>query len=169
METGEAPNPPFIITYRSAITTHVSHSIPLFCFQVLVAQIGNVLGLKDVDSGIDDFRSTNSLSFDQFRFYLCKEVSTFTALHKRYFFQLFPRFSALKTVSLECGFFAPSLVFHLLSIWRGKWASATRYLQARGRGTKLSGSRHFRRGYCLLRPITGAPPCRHKKRGRGGG
>ncbi len=44
-------------------------------FQVLVAQIGNVLGLKDVDRGIDDYRSTASLSYDEFRFYLSKEVS----------------------------------------------------------------------------------------------
>ncbi len=45
-------------------------------FQVLVAQIGNVLGLSDVDNGLDDYRSTSSLTYDQFRFYLSKEVRT---------------------------------------------------------------------------------------------
>jgi len=42
---------------------------------VLTAQIGNVLELEDVDKGLDDFRSTQSLSFDQYRFYLSKEVN----------------------------------------------------------------------------------------------
>ncbi len=43
--------------------------------QTLIAQIGNVLDLQDVDNGLDDYRSTPSLSFDQFRFYLFKEAS----------------------------------------------------------------------------------------------
>ena len=49
--------------------------IPFFCvFQTLTAQIGNVLDLQDVDKGIDDYRSTPNLTFDQYRYYLFKEV-----------------------------------------------------------------------------------------------
>ncbi len=37
-----------------------------------------MLELEDVDNGLDDYRSTNNLSFDQYRYYLFKEV--FSAL-----------------------------------------------------------------------------------------
>jgi hypothetical protein len=37
--------------------------------------LGTILELEDVDRGLDDYRSTNSLSFDQYRYYLFKEVS----------------------------------------------------------------------------------------------
>jgi hypothetical protein len=43
--------------------------------QSLTAQIGAVVDLADVDKGLDDYRSTNSLSYDQYRYYLFKEVS----------------------------------------------------------------------------------------------
>ena len=46
----------------------------LFFFQTLTAEIGSVLELKDVDKGIDDYRSTPHLTFDQYRYYLSKEV-----------------------------------------------------------------------------------------------
>jgi len=46
--------------------------------KTLTAEIGNVLELKDVDKGIDDYRSTPHLTFDQYRYYLSKEV--FSAL-----------------------------------------------------------------------------------------
>ena len=167
METGEAPNPPFIITYRSAITTHVSHSIPLFCFQVLVAQIGNVLGLKDVDSGIDDFRSTNSLSFDQFRFYLCKEVSTLSALHKRDFFQLFPRFSALKTVSLECGFFCPLPRFLSPIYLAEKMGIGHAISPGKGEGHQIKWKPPFPTRLLPTSPDNWGAPLQAQKRGRG--
>jgi hypothetical protein len=50
--------------------------IPMFqhFFQTLTAEIGNVLELKDVDKGIDDYKSTPHLTFDQYRYYLSKEV-----------------------------------------------------------------------------------------------
>ena len=46
-----------------------------FSLQTLTAEIGNVLELKDVDKGIDDYRSTPHLTFDQYRYYLSKEVN----------------------------------------------------------------------------------------------
>ncbi len=46
-------------------------------FQALTAEIGSVLELKDVDKGIDDYRSTPHLTFDQYRYYLSKEESNF--------------------------------------------------------------------------------------------
>ena len=48
-----------------------------FLFQALTAQIGNVLELKDVEKGIDDYLSTPHLTFDQYRYYLFKEVETY--------------------------------------------------------------------------------------------
>lgn len=46
--------------------------------KTFTALIGNVLDLKDVDNGIDDYRSTAYLTFEQYRYYLFKEV--FSAL-----------------------------------------------------------------------------------------
>ena len=44
-------------------------------FQNLTLQIGKVLELEDVDNGLDDYRSTSNLTFEQYRYYLFKEVS----------------------------------------------------------------------------------------------
>ena len=49
-------------------------TLTLISFQTLIAQIGQALDLEDVDNGLDDYRSTNTLTFEQFRFYLFKEV-----------------------------------------------------------------------------------------------
>ena len=43
-------------------------------FQNLTLQIGKVLELEDVDNGLDDYRSTSNLTFEQYRYYLFKEV-----------------------------------------------------------------------------------------------
>ena len=40
----------------------------------MTLQIGKVLELEDVDNGLDDYRSTSNLTFDQYRYYLFKEV-----------------------------------------------------------------------------------------------
>ena len=50
----------------------------LFLFQALTAEIGKILELDDVDKGLDDYRSTEYLNFEQYRYYLFKEV--FSAL-----------------------------------------------------------------------------------------
>eukprot|EP00095_Tigriopus_kingsejongensis_P012626 maker-scaffold407_size180809-snap-gene-0.29 protein:Tk12626 transcript:maker-scaffold407_size180809-snap-gene-0.29-mRNA-1 annotation:"differentially expressed in fdcp 6-like protein" len=42
--------------------------------KTLTSQIGAALELEDVANGLEDYRSTPSLSFDQYRFYLFKEV-----------------------------------------------------------------------------------------------
>lgn len=47
-------------------------------FQTLTSQIGTALDLEHVEYGLEDYRSTNNLSFDQYRYYLFKEV--FSAL-----------------------------------------------------------------------------------------
>ena len=49
-----------------------------FFLQLLTAEIGKILDLQDVDKGLDDYRSTSFLSFEQYRYYLFKEV--FSAL-----------------------------------------------------------------------------------------
>ena len=46
----------------------------LLHFQTLTSQIGKILELEDVDNGIDDYRSTTFLTFEQYRYYLFKEV-----------------------------------------------------------------------------------------------
>jgi hypothetical protein len=46
--------------------------------QTLTAEIGKILELQDVDNGLDDYRSTTYLTFEQYRYYLFKEV--FSAL-----------------------------------------------------------------------------------------
>ena len=51
------------------LTTHC------FLFQSLTAQIGTVLEIQNVENGIDEYRSTAYLTFDQYRYYLFKEVS----------------------------------------------------------------------------------------------
>ena len=40
----------------------------------MTLQIGKVLELEDVDNGLDDYRSTSNLTFEQYRYYLFKEV-----------------------------------------------------------------------------------------------
>lgn len=45
-----------------------------YFFQTLTSQIGKIVELEDVDKGIDDYRSTQSLTFEQYRYYLFKEV-----------------------------------------------------------------------------------------------
>lgn len=50
------------------------------CFQVLTANIGTLLDLYGVEKGLDHFRSSQELSFDEFRYYLQHEV--FTSLPK---------------------------------------------------------------------------------------
>ena len=49
-----------------------------FFFQNLTSDIGKILDLQDVENGLDDYRSTAYLTFEQYRYYLFKEV--FTAL-----------------------------------------------------------------------------------------
>jgi len=44
----------------------------------LTADIGKILELDDVDKGLDDYRSTSYLTFEQYRYYMFKEV--FSAL-----------------------------------------------------------------------------------------
>ena len=56
------------------ISIRVSPFYFLIFFQTLTSEIGTVLELKDVDKGIDDYRSTPHLTFDQYRYYLSKEV-----------------------------------------------------------------------------------------------
>lgn len=46
--------------------------------KLLTAEIGKILDLQDVDKGLDDYRSTSYLNFEQYRYYLFKEV--FSAL-----------------------------------------------------------------------------------------
>jgi hypothetical protein len=46
--------------------------------KTLTAEIGKILELQDVDNGLDDYRSTTYLTFEQYRYYLFKEV--FSAL-----------------------------------------------------------------------------------------
>ena len=46
--------------------------------QDLTDKIGKILDLQDVDKGLDDYRSTSYLTFEQYRYYLFKEV--FSAL-----------------------------------------------------------------------------------------
>lgn len=60
--------------------THALESTPnvLFSFQrsqVLTANIGTLMDLYGVEKGLDDYRSTQSLTFDQFLYYLQREVS----------------------------------------------------------------------------------------------
>ena len=50
----------------------------LFFLQNLTSDIGKILDLQDVENGLDDYRSTAYLTFEQYRYYLFKEV--FTAL-----------------------------------------------------------------------------------------
>ena len=49
-----------------------------FIFQNFTSDIGKILELQDVENGLDDYRSTSYLSFEQYRYYLFKEV--FSAL-----------------------------------------------------------------------------------------
>ena len=49
-----------------------------FIFQNFTSDIGKILELQDVENGLDDYRSTAYLSFEQYRYYLFKEV--FSAL-----------------------------------------------------------------------------------------
>ena len=49
-----------------------------FFLQDLTDKIGKILDLQDVDKGLDDYRSTSYLTFEQYRYYLFKEV--FSAL-----------------------------------------------------------------------------------------
>ena len=44
-------------------------------FQGLTADIGKILELDEVDKGLDDYRSTSYLTFEQYRYYMFKEVS----------------------------------------------------------------------------------------------
>lgn len=48
--------------------------------QVLTANIGTLLDLYGVEKGLDHFKSTQELSFDEFRYYLQHEV--FSSLPK---------------------------------------------------------------------------------------
>jgi len=46
--------------------------------KVLTANLGHILEVKGTEQGLDDFRGTPTLTFDQYRFYLQTEV--FSAL-----------------------------------------------------------------------------------------
>ena len=43
-------------------------------FQALTSNIGHVMGVTGAEKGLDDFQSTPTLTFEQYRFYLQKEV-----------------------------------------------------------------------------------------------
>ena len=47
-------------------------------FEVLTANLGHILEVKGTEQGLDDFKGTPTLTFDQYRFYLQTEV--FSAL-----------------------------------------------------------------------------------------
>lgn len=49
-------------------------------FQVLTANIGTLLDLYGVEKGLDHFRSSQELTFDEFKYYLQHEV--FSSLPK---------------------------------------------------------------------------------------
>ncbi|XP_040578966.1 switch-associated protein 70 [Lepeophtheirus salmonis] len=42
--------------------------------KTLTSQIGDILDINSADLGLDDYRSTDALNFEQYRYYLCKEV-----------------------------------------------------------------------------------------------
>ena len=46
--------------------------------QVLTSNIGHILGKIGVENGLDEFRSTQSLTFEQYRFYLNNEIFNHT-------------------------------------------------------------------------------------------
>ena len=46
--------------------------------QVLTANLGHILDVKGTEQGLTDFRGTQTLTFDQFRYYVTTEV--FSAL-----------------------------------------------------------------------------------------
>jgi len=54
--------------------TAAAHTATKSKLKVLTASLGNILELPGAQNGIDDYRSTDNLTFDQFRFYLKKEV-----------------------------------------------------------------------------------------------
>jgi hypothetical protein len=45
-----------------------------FILQVLTANIGTLLDVYGVEKGLEDFRSTSSLNFEHYKYYLQKEV-----------------------------------------------------------------------------------------------
>ena len=47
-------------------------------FQVLTSNLGHIVEVNGVEKGLDDYRSTPNLDFEQYRYYLLKEV--FSAL-----------------------------------------------------------------------------------------
>lgn len=53
-------------------------SIPPSSFQVLTANLATLLDLYGVEKGLDHYRSTPTLSFQHFRFYLAQEVFSAT-------------------------------------------------------------------------------------------
>ena len=46
--------------------------------QVLTANLGHILDVKGTEQGLTDFKGTQTLTFDQFRYYVTTEV--FSAL-----------------------------------------------------------------------------------------
>lgn len=60
-------------------STHTSN-IFFLSFQVLTANIGTLLDLYGVEKGLDHFKSSQELTFDEFRYYLQHEV--FSSLPK---------------------------------------------------------------------------------------
>ena len=57
----------------------------------MTLHIGKVLELEDVDNGLDDYRSTSNLTFEQYRYYLFKEVREIISIivhrgHNRHIF-----------------------------------------------------------------------------------
>ena len=65
----------FFLQILYSVDSYILLITEWFSLQTLTAEIGNVLELKDVDKGIDDYRSTPHLTFDQYRYYLSKEVN----------------------------------------------------------------------------------------------
>lgn len=46
----------------------------MICPQVLTANIGTLMDLYGVEKGLEHYRSTQSLTFEQYMYYLQKEV-----------------------------------------------------------------------------------------------
>ena len=70
-----------------------------FIFQNFTSDIGKILELQDVENGLDDYRSTSYLSFEQYRYYLFKEV--FSALPDEMSVQDILKVSAVNSLKIK--------------------------------------------------------------------
>lgn len=55
----------------------VENSLTFFYLKVLTANIGTLMDLYGVEKGLEHYRSTQSLTFDHYIYYLQKEVRYF--------------------------------------------------------------------------------------------